>query len=50
MKTFKITYKRENGSFDTETVLARSNKLTKGIRDYYFHIGAEIISVEEQSL
>lgn len=45
MKEFKIEYKRENGTTDTETVFCKSVKLTKSIRDYYFHINAEILNV-----
>lgn len=47
MKTFKITYKRENESIDTETVKAKSNKLSKSINDYFFNINSEIITIKE---
>lgn len=48
MKNFKITYKRENGSIDTEIVMCKSEKLNKNIQNYYFYINAEIISIDEQ--
>lgn len=46
MKTFKITYKRQNGSIDFEIVTAKSKKLNKQINNYYYHINAEILSIE----
>lgn len=48
MKNFKITYKRENGTIDTEIVMCKSDKLNKKIHNYYFHINAEILSINEQ--
>ena len=46
MKSFKITYKRANGTIDFEVVSAKSNKLNKSIHNYYYNIDAEILSVE----
>lgn len=46
MKTIIITYKRENGTIDTETVQSKSGKLTKKHTEYYHNINAEIISTE----
>lgn len=46
MNSFKITYKRANGTIDFELVSAKSNKLTKSIHNYYYNIDAEIISIE----
>lgn len=48
MKTFIITYKRDNGTIDTSEVCCRSKKLTKSIRDYYYHINADILSIVEK--
>jgi len=44
MKNFTITYKRDNGTVDTETVSCKTAKLTKTIHNYYFHINAEILA------
>ena len=47
MKTFTITYKRENGSISTEEVQCRTVKLNKTITDYYLNINAEILNIEQ---
>ena len=47
MKELKIEYKRENGSVDFETVFCKSIKLTKSIRNYFFHINADILNIVE---
>ncbi len=48
MKTFKITYQRDNGTIDFEIVNCKSAKLTKIINNYFNNINAEILSVNEQ--
>ncbi len=45
MKTIIVTYKRENGTTDTETIESKTGKLTKENKKYFFNINAEIISV-----
>ena len=47
MKNFKITYKRENGTIDTEIYKCRSIKLTKSINMHFYYIDAEIIKIEQ---
>lgn len=47
MRTFKITYKRLNGTVDVEIVDCKTIKLNKSINNYYFNINAEILKVEQ---
>lgn len=47
MKTYKVTYSNYKGLIRFELVKARSNKLNKRIQNYFFHINADIISVEQ---